>query len=77
MQVIRHTTATSQSTTTPYALKGMLLFAGTSAKLTDGAGRDVMGTPSVGVPVMFDGSPVIITGLISVGTFTDLYIYVE
>lgn len=76
MQVIRQTAAGVVSATVPFALRGMLLFAGTSAKLTDAAGRDVMGLPAVG-SFMLMGSPIQLVGLTSVGTFTDLYIYVE
>ena len=75
MHAIRQTGAATLSSTSPYALYGAKLIAGTSVVITDGASRNVMSLGAVGDFMLT--APVMMTGLITTGTFTDLYIYVE
>lgn len=75
MHAIRQTGAGTLSSTSPYALYGAKLIAGTSVVITDGASRNVMSLGAVGDFML--GAPVMMTGLITTGTFTDLYLYVE
>lgn len=75
MHAIRQTSAATLSSTSPYALVGAKLIAGTSVVITDGASRNVMSLGGVGDFML--SAPVMMTGLITTGTFTDLYLYVE
>lgn len=75
MQNIRQTGAGTVSTTVAYMLHGAILFAGTSCKITDGADREVMGVSGVGDRML--PGPIMVTGLKTTGTFTDLQIFVE
>lgn len=75
MQSIRQTGAATLSSTCPYALYGAKLIAGTSATITDGASRNVLSIGAVGDFML--SAPIMMTGLITTGTFTDLYLFVE
>lgn len=75
MHAIRQTGAGTVSATSPYALVGAKLIAGTSVTITDGADRNVMALAAVGDFML--SAPVMMTGLKTAGTFTDLYLYVE
>jgi hypothetical protein len=75
MQIIRQTGAGTLSATSAYGLVGAKLIAGTSVVITDGASRNVMSLGAVG-DFMLNG-PIQMTGLITTGTFTDLYLFVE
>jgi hypothetical protein len=75
MHVIRQTGPATLSATSPYGLVGAKLIAGTSVTITDGAARNVMALGAVGDFIL--SAPIQMTGLITSGTFTDLYLYVE
>jgi hypothetical protein len=75
VQNIKQTSAATVSATVAYMLYGAKLAAGTSATITDGASRVVMFIPAAGDFML--PAPLMMTGLITTGTFTDLQIYVE
>ena len=75
MHAVRQTSAATLSSTSPYALMGARLIAGTSVTISDGASRPVLALSATGES--FLPAPIMMTGLITTGTFTDLYLYVE
>lgn len=75
MQNIKQTSAGTVSTTTAYLFHGAKLAAGTSATITDGADRVVLFVPAAGESFLPGG--IMVTGLKTTGTFTDLELYHE